>query len=167
MRFILGGLLAGLIVLGHAVSVRAAGVGAGSGVEVTDPGKLEYIVEEVSEDGRRLGITKERIRQKVEKHLRAAGITPLDGETTGTVEPFVYVRVVVGGSGFNIRVEFSRPVLYAVNGQVLQTFGVMWSKSITGYSTDGAYVIGAVDGPIERFIDEFLKANSSFRKHES
>jgi len=136
-----------------------ADIASGNGIEVLNPARLEYVVEQVSQDGRRLGITKEQIQHIVEQRLRHAGITPVDGEATGTVDPFVYVRVVVGGKGFNIRVEFSRPVVYEVDGQLLTTFGVMWSDSVTGWSTDGDYVMGALDRPMSRFIEEFRKAN--------
>lgn len=140
-------------------SIARADIETGNGVEVVNPRRLEYVVEQVSRDGRNLGITKEHIRQIVEERLRAAGITPVDGEASGTVNPFVYVRVVVGGEGFNIRVEFSRPVVYEVRGELFTSFGVMWSDSITGWSTDGNYVVGALDRPMGRFIDEFRKAN--------
>ncbi len=140
-----------------------AGVETGNGVEVVNPQRLEYVVEQVSRDGRNLGITKEHIRQIVEERLRAAGITPVDGEAAGTVNPYVYVRVVVGGEGFNIRVEFSRPVVYEVRGELFTSFGVMWSDSVTGWSTDGNYVMGALDRPMGRFIREFRKANQSLQ----
>jgi hypothetical protein len=142
-----------------AVAGAGADVAPGSGMEVLRPTSLEYVVEQVSQDGRRLGISKEQIRHVVEQQLRGAGITPVDGEATGTVDPFVYVRVAVGGNGFNIRVEFSRPVVYEVDGRLLTTFGVMWSDSITGWSMDGDYVVGALDRPMRRFIEEFRKAN--------
>ena len=139
--------------------VARADIETGDGVEVVNPQRLEYVVEQVSRDGRNLGITKEQIRKIVEERLRAAGITPVDGETAGTVNPYVYVRVVVGGEGFNIRVEFSRPVVYEVRGELFTSFGVMWSDSVTGWSTDGNYVVGALDRPMGRFIEEFRKAN--------
>jgi hypothetical protein len=151
-------LLIGALLL-LSTGIARADVASGNGVEVVNPAKLEYVVEQVSQDAQRLGISKEQIRRIVEERLRHAGITPVDGEGAGTVDPYVYVRVVVGGKGFNIRVEFSRPVVYEVDGQLLTTFGVMWSDSITGWSTDGNYVIDALDRPMSRFIAEFRKAN--------
>ena len=141
------------------VEIAAAGVDSGNGVEVVDPNRLEYVVEQVSQDGRRLGISKEQIQQIVEQRLRHAGIIPVNGEAAGTVDPYVYVRIVVSGKGFNIRVEFSRPVVYEVDGHLLTSFGVLWSDSITGWSTDGSYVVAALDGPISRFIEQFRRAN--------
>lgn len=159
MKLVRGPLLFLLFVLGYAAACYAE-MDPGSGVEVVNAKRLEYVVEELSEDGRRLGITKEQIRRKIEQRLREAGITPVDGETAGTTDPFVYVRVAIGGQGFNIRVEFSRLVSYEVNGRLLKTFGVMWSNSITGYSADANVVMTSIDRPVGRFVDEFLKVNN-------
>ncbi len=67
-----------------------------SGLETANYKHVAVVVEGLPADARRIGLTKDRIRTRVELRLRSAGLTP--GNDFSKNETSLYVNVNVGAS---------------------------------------------------------------------
>src|SRR6476659_8835085 len=65
-----------------------------TGLEVDNSTQLKVLVEHVSEDAKKMGLTSEGIEARVNQSLRKAGITPVNNSI-----PWLYVNVIVIPNG--------------------------------------------------------------------
>jgi len=111
------------------------------------------LVEELSKDAEKTGLTEERIETAAESKLRIAGL--YDPEI---IEPYVYVRVSVYGRGFNIRVSFKRWVLNSNGiGGVSDTWETSWTGTHNGRADD---LLETVRESIDQFTNAYFWANA-------
>jgi hypothetical protein len=129
------------------------------GLEVEDPTVVPVIVENVSQDAERRGITPERIEARVNAILRKNSLKPVDEGRTR--DYFLYVQVDVVGPAFDINVFFIRGICYYVGDQTKFTQGRTWVHGTVGVSQSGKdYILDAVSEQTEVFVNAFLKANN-------
>ena len=148
--------LAAALLAGFAAAPARAQVG--QGLEVENPGYLDYVVEELSPDALKRGLTGEALRARIEARLLALGITPRPSALGG--DPYLYVFVNVAGEVFSVRVELQRRVVYAINERPRRTYAATWQTGGVGHSPSAEYIFAALDGALGTFLREYQAANS-------
>ena len=140
----------------------------GDGLEADNYRAIEVLIESPPQSILNIGLTKERIQTRVEVRLRSLGISP-DLEFVPSDNGYKRLYVNIGGAGdaFHISVELKRYMPYFVRspdgegylaGQVDAT---TWATSGTGtHAGDATYVLGLLDGLLDRFLNEYLEANT-------
>jgi hypothetical protein len=147
---------------------------------------IEVVIEEISPEAERLGLTRNQIQVDVELRLRKAGVRVLTKEeileTPGM--PWLYVNLTIMFdkdfpiAAFSQQVELKEYVTldrpgtmpsaaediakkYGIGIPGFRTRGVIWDKSSTG--TVGNKMIRAlretVDDEVDKFINDYLAAN--------
>ena len=117
------------------------------------------MVEGFHADASSIGLTEDRIQTRVELRLRSAGLTPVS-VSTAQLKPFLYVYVKVVSGTFNISVEYKRLVSFIKGDQQYEGIGTMWVTGGTGTHGDKtAYIMNSLDSVLDKFLNEYLKAN--------
>ena len=115
---------------------------------------VELVVEELSSDAKKIGLTEERMRTMTESRLRAARIYSDDGSTT-----YLYVNVNVVGKGFHTSVSFRK--LARVFGSDHLFPATTWSIAYTGHmSGDSGFIMQGLSELVDAFINEYLRVNT-------
>jgi hypothetical protein len=130
----------------------------GNGLEVDSTTSLPVLIEELSKEAKKIGLSHKRIETRVNQSLRKAGITPVSARAG--IEAYLYVRVkVMAGGGFTIFISFERTAFYLVGGKWFTTRGSTWNTSGIGVGGDVNYILDSIAQSVEVFCNEFLKAN--------
>ncbi len=112
-------------------------------------------VEELPEDAKEIGLTKERIQTAVESRLRVAGI--YDSDLIGA-EFWIYVNVNVVGRGYSISFDFITLVRRPTLGY---GSAAIWNSGGTGtHGGDGGFILQYVSEYTDQFINEYLRVNA-------
>jgi hypothetical protein len=133
----------------------------GNGLEADSTTSLKVLIEEMSEEAKNIGLTRERIEARVNQSLRKAGITPVSAQA----DDYLYVNVNTLDSSFSISISFERRIFYRSGGKWFTTIGSTWHRSGTGIAqvaraARGAdYILDRIAEYVEVFCNEFLKAN--------
>ena len=115
------------------------------------------MVEEVGAAEQNLGLTEGRIQTHVEMRLRSAGLIPRDKSTR---DGYFYVNIHVVGPAYHITLKYRRRVYFSINSQSYVKVATTWSLGSTGtHGEDGGYIIQKLDGYLDKFINDYLKAN--------
>ena len=107
----------------------------------------------------KIGLTEERIWTECELRLRQANLNPIPKAKL----PLHYlgISVAVADGAFAIQVEFTRPVTFMVDGKEYWTLGTTWIRNSAGtHGRDPEFIIQSLDGRLDYFLDEYLKANA-------
>ena len=129
-----------------------------SGLETANYKYVAVLVEELSADAGSIGLTKDRIRTRVELRLRSAGLTP--GKDFSKNETYLYVNVNVTRGAFNNRVEYKRQVDFTTGNRRYLGFSATWHTGRAGtHGRDAAYIMNSLDRALDKFLNEYLKAN--------
>lgn len=132
----------------------------GSGLEVTNYETVDLLIDPLNDHASRIGLTEARLRTRIELRLRQARLTP-GGRGA---DEYLYVVVHVVGGAFHVSVEFIRPVTYFVGSKPRSLVATVWGKATTGtHGSDPEYIVQAVDGQMDRFLNEYLAANQPTR----
>jgi predicted phage tail protein len=118
---------------------------------------LYVVIEKLSPDAQRIGLTDTVVRNRVELRLRAAGIKPV-----GTLEraDYLYVMIGVVGAAFSVEVTFDRSVTYFDGASMREAAAATWSKSFLGtHGFNATYILGGVDQVLNDFLNAYLRAN--------
>jgi hypothetical protein len=126
----------------------------GSGLEVEDYKNIDVVIERLSEDAKKEGLSRDIIRAKVELHLRRYGFNPKEG-----LDPYLYVRITISGTAFSCEVAFKRALKYTTGGHKYKIVGSVWVKGITGVFDEDTYIYQALSDLLDIFINDYLKAN--------
>jgi len=132
-----------------------------SGLE-TGSHTIPYVIEVLSDDAKRIGLTREIIATKVELRIRSVGLKPVKAIDVRNLYYYLYVRVTVAGDMHSLNVEFSRVVSFKnmVGQTYLKYFGSTWNKRSLGmHAADAAYVLSVLEQPLDEFLNDYLKAN--------
>lgn len=125
---------------------------------------FNLLVEYLSNDAKKIGLTRERIQTAVESRLRGTRIFSDDD-----LYPHFYVQVSVVGSGFSISFYFTRWMEFIdmvervapeeTPGPYYGT-AYTWSYVITGtHGKDAGYILQHVYEGTDNFINEYLRVN--------
>ncbi|MBK7107426.1 MAG: hypothetical protein IPH62_19340 [Ignavibacteriae bacterium] len=134
------------------------------GLKVSNQGVIEYLVEDVSTDGKAIGLTKERIISKLELSIRLAKIRPIKSKEA--LDGYLYVNINVVGNAFTIELNYNRYVAYFYgSGKKTQhqtVIATTWSNSITGSLGGGSseFIVNTLQSSLDEFLNDFLAANN-------
>lgn len=131
----------------------------GSGLEVESPTLMPVLIEELSEDAAKLGLTRDRVEARVNSTLRKNGLRPV--EALGSEHDYYYyVQVSIVGRSVAINVGFHRVVMYGIADNLRTANAATWNRGMSGgLSSSVARVLDDVADMTEMFVDAFLKAN--------
>ena len=125
---------------------------------------LFCVIEGLSRDAKEIGLSKDLIRSKLDRELRAAGIRSWETlpEAPMTAQDrLLYVNLNVVGDGWSLSVEFKRESYWKLpENQVGSDWVTVWNRGAAGTHSDRtSFVLDAVEVALERFLNEYLKAN--------
>ena len=121
---------------------------------------IEILVEHLPDNARSIGLTADRIQTKCESRLRQAGLNIVDESSHLPI--FLYVSVNLFGNSFNIDLHFNRIVNYLSGGDKMYwKYAATWHTSMTGTSDNAEYILQSLDGQLDKFLNDYLKANPS------
>ena len=113
---------------------------------------IDLAVEGLSEDARKIGLTKESLITAAESRLRSARL--YDAEASN----HIYINVNVVGMALNVLLEYNKELLDLSSGE----FGtaMTWRTGSTGtHGRDASYIRSAVSEKIDKFLVEYLRVN--------
>lgn len=126
-----------------------------NGLEIYNYKKVNIRIMGLDEDAKRIGLTRERIQSKCELRLRQAGLDPAI-----RISPYLRISVNVVGSCFNLSIQFWRNIYFIADDNWYQILGATWSYEINGeHGGIPESIIGAIDKCLDKFLNEYLKAN--------
>ncbi len=129
-----------------------------SGLETANYKSVAVLVEDLPAGAGRIGLTKDRIRTRVELRLRSAGLTP--GNDSSKNHALLYVNINVGNGAFSTSVEYNRRVEFTTGNRRYGSFGTTWTAASTGtHGRDAAYIVNWLDQHLDKFLNAYLKAN--------
>ncbi len=129
-----------------------------SGLETANYKYVVVVIERLSADAGRLGLTEDRIQARVELRLRSAGLTP--GNDFSKNETSLYVNVNVGGSAYSAAVEYKRKMVFITGNRRYRYLATTWeSTSIGTHARSRVYIMNALDQNLDKFLSAYLKAN--------
>ena len=111
---------------------------------------INLVVEYLSEDAKKIGLTRETIINSVESRLRSARIYNKNGLE------FLYVKVSVGRNAYSYDTEFRKwAISYGESGKA-----ITWSIGGSGtHGGNAGYILPLISQSIDRFIVEYLRVN--------
>lgn len=134
-----------------------SGLVLGSGLEVDNPKEVQVAIEYLDDDAKEAGLSRSLIRTKVNLRLRQNGLTPINAMKGG----YLYVKITVVNSAFDIDVHFSRLAVYPANSQVFKTMANTWARGGAGtFGNDKDFILNNLEDLIDEFIDAYLSANN-------
>lgn len=146
-----------LIALMLSTSVAAAAVSEG-GLATANYEHLAINIADLSKDAKNIGLTEDRIRDRVESRLESVGLQPVetDGET-----PFLDITMTVISGAFSIDISYFTPASYEIRGgRRFYYFTDAWQDGFAGeHGRNAAYVIDWLNEILDRFLSQYLKAN--------
>jgi hypothetical protein len=129
-----------------------------SGLETANYKYVAVVVEGLSADAGSIGLTKERIRTRVELKLRSAGLTPSNDVNKNNA--YLYVNIGVIRNAYNISVEYKRLVDFTTGNLRYQKMATTQNFSNAGmHGNDAAYIMNVLNILLDRFLNEYLKVN--------
>ena len=129
---------------------------SGTGLETANYKYVALTVEDLPADAGSIGLTENGIQTHVELRLKSAGLTP--GNDPSKNETSLYVRVNVTGDAYGVFVEYKRLVGFTTGNQQYRYVATTWDSGSTGIG-DAVFIVNALDGHLDRFLNEYLKVN--------
>ncbi|MCY4131121.1 MAG: hypothetical protein OXF39_00555 [Nitrospira sp.] len=116
--------------------------------------RMDLVVETLSPDAAKIGLTRRQIIAAVESRLRSARLYSNDRKGV-----YLYVNVTVIGSAFNIFLSFSKTLHDPIS--TLDNFAETWKRGSTGTHgrSGAAYIVSSVSLLIDEFLVEYLRVN--------
>ena len=113
------------------------------------------VVEDLSDDAAKIGLTKEAVLTAVRSRLRAARLYSEQPSRNS-----LYVNIGVIGPAFDVDIAYNKWVKDDISDEYARI--ATWSISSIGtYSRDSSFILSAVSRGMDRFIDEYLRVNAS------
>ena len=120
---------------------------------------IGVLVEKMSPEAEKEGLTQEQVQKDVELRLKDSGV-PVAREAAG----FLYVTVQptrspgASGYSYSVLLEFTQPVLLVRDTQIL-VLATTWSLFTTGTAAEGKLSLARVD--VASLVDKFVNAYQS------
>lgn len=116
--------------------------------------RVELVVEELSEDTAKIGLTKAMLVNAGEARLRGARIYE-DGKSGAG---YLYIGVNIVGEGMHIEVSLVKRVFDF--GSRETGYGETWESSSTGtHGKSANFVLSSLQQHLDRFIANYLRVN--------
>lgn len=140
----------GLICL---VSCPAAG---DSGLITDDYKNISVKIGRITEDGEKLGLSRDLILSKVRSQLSTNGLTVVDKERLENLT----VTVIVKSKAFSIEIAYERLFDYYSGGKTYYVDAKAWQAGSTGtHGESAAYVLEVLEKKLDLFITQYIKDN--------
>ena len=126
----------------------------------TESQSVPYVVEILTPDAKRIGLTESQVGSKVELRLVSAGLVP--GDPRVSTDYYLYVRVLVAGDAFSCELQFRRGVEFvgARNTRFSLPGARTWDRLTIGtHGGRAEYVVAVLDELLDQFLNDYLKAN--------
>ena len=121
----------------------------------SDCSPMCLVIENLSSDAKKIGLTDEAIQAAVESRLRSARLY-----TSDESKPFFYVKVYVIGNAFSIRLFYYKSVYDPLSGN--SNYAPTWYSGVTGtHSGKPGYIRSLISDSMDRFLLEFLRVNEN------
>ena len=114
---------------------------------------MRLVVESLSPDASKIGLTKEAIRAAAESRLRSARLYRSIG-----FSPYLYINVNVVGRGFDISLDFKKNVYDPLS----ENMGVAttWERGSAGtHGGNANFLLSSISRHMDKFLVEFLRVN--------
>ena len=128
------------------------------GDKVTDYPKLGLLITKLPEDGKRIGLSEEKVKQKCELTLRGAGLEPC---CIFNRSKYLYVKIDVNSEEFEILVQLRKPGLFEVGENYYQkpNSPVLEEKIVRGHhGGDPERIIQCLEELLTFFGNRYLEA---------
>ena len=113
---------------------------------------VELLVEHLSDDAAKIGLTRDRVETLTRSRLRAARIY------TDETEAYLQANITVVGSSFNIKTKFRKLVTDRASTELF--FATTWELGSTGtHGQDAGFILQGLSEYVDGFIDEYLRVN--------
>lgn len=134
------------------------------GLRRDDTSQLHVVVEGLHSDAAAIGLTRERIEDRVLVRLAQVGIDVVPSNQFLEDGAYLYVNVGVLNRAVSLSLEFNRFVTFTANGTEVGISATTWN--LGGLATTGApdsgegdYVMSLVDQLLDSFLADYLRAN--------
>ncbi len=125
------------------------------GLEIYSYKKVNILVMGLDEGAKRLGLTREQIETRCDGRLRQGGLEPVI-----RISPYLKISVDVFGSCFHLSMQFMRNIYFTANDNWYEILGATWSCEMNGeHGGTPETIMNALDGCLDKFLNEYLKAN--------
>ncbi|MCY4151797.1 MAG: hypothetical protein OXE94_06120 [Aestuariivita sp.] len=126
---------------------------------------FRLVVEDMTEDATKIGLTKDQVEITIRSRLRAAQIYEEDFPA-----PAFYVHINVIDRAFNINFQFIRfiegytrdyfPISFD-DALLKSFFAITWDTGILGvHGGDADYILSALARATDLFVDDYLRVNA-------
>jgi|ERR1051325_2341137 hypothetical protein len=134
-----------------------------TGLETDVPNETHYLIEDLSEDAAKIGLTEDRIRQRVELRLRQSGFKPTDRskQKDDPLRPYLLVRVSVVARAFAVELHYKRPAAFKARDEGYITMVTSWNVGTVGVHANMSQKIldEGLSGLLDEFLNAYLRAN--------
>lgn len=116
--------------------------------------RMNLVVENLSPDAAKIGLTRRQIIAAVESRLRSSRLYSNDLKGV-----YLYVRVNVVGSAFDVLLTFSKTLHDPISK--LDNYAETWKRGFTGTHgrSGGGYIVSSVSLLIDEFFVEYFRVN--------
>ena len=121
---------------------------------------VAIIVEELSDDANRIGLTEQSIVAAVESRLRAARIYTDTGST-----PYLHIVLTVVRNAFSIKIALNKRLFDDTNS-MRHGIAATWLEGMTGTASNHAFILGGVSELMDLFIADYLRINEIACKYK-
>ncbi|MDE2887651.1 MAG: hypothetical protein OXR72_05500 [Gemmatimonadota bacterium] len=123
---------------------------------------VNLVVEQLSDDARKMGLQKKKIVTAVESRLRSANLYDPNpyGSPEGhyTPKPYLYVNINVVGPAFSARLELTKYINDPLSGR--SGSAATWKQGSLGtHGNRSDYIVSAVRELMDHFVNEWYKVN--------
>ena len=121
--------------------------------------KFEVLIERLSEDAKKIGLTKERLRIVIELRLRKEGMIII-GPSDDPDIPVVSVNVNVVSTAFNVELCIKELIEIQRKPSPVLCYVVTWGVGRTGtHGNDSEFIVFSLSKCLDFFLNNYYKAN--------
>lgn len=121
--------------------------------------KFSVVIEGLTEDAKKIGLTKERLRTVTELRLRKEGMI-ITGPSDDPDIPVVSVNVNVVNTAFNVELCIKELIEIQRKSSPVLCIVVTWGVGRTGtHGNDSEFVVFSLSKCLDRFLNNYYKAN--------
>lgn len=134
-----------------------------TGLEVSNPTRLPILIESLSNDAGKIGLTWDMIRTKCADRFKRINIKLVD--TVGCMTN-LYINCNVVGEAYNINLWFIRDVNFTIGAKTYtRSSCVTWDMGTTGiHKGDANNIVKNMILLLDQFLADYQKANPSVVK---
>lgn len=133
-------------------------------LRVTDPTTIEVLIESLGEHAATIGLTKDRIRDRIEIKFLRNGINYADTTTGAGDSAYLYVNFNIIPNAASVTIRFSRIVYLEAEGGTRPTFASVWDLGAINSigelgPPDADFLLDTLDISLDAFLADFLRDN--------